>query len=173
MCPLQVSVKPTFFLSWTQSRNVLCCQNHKKSLLEMTFGNPSRSAGRKGRGGESAKPSAASSGSSTNPMKRNEEMGRRNRGSSISSLFLSYRTMKGPEEEETGRRKVSAPLIKPQRRNTTFDSVAETAPLFPLSSRNTYPAHPFPSDTLLPAHRKTDKRHEICHFSRRLLSKVP
>lgn len=59
----------------------------KKSLLEMTFGNPSRSAGRKGRGGESAKPSAASSGSSTNPMKRNEEMGRRNRGSSISSLF--------------------------------------------------------------------------------------
>lgn len=130
MCPLQVRVLnlPFSFLDTIPECALL--PKSQKSPLEMTFGNPSRSAGRKGRGGESAKPSAASSGSSSNPMKRKEEMGARNRGSRISSLFLSYRmgrTMKGSEEEETGRRKVCAPLIKPQRRNATFGSVAETS----------------------------------------------
>lgn len=50
--PLQVRVVNLPSLPWTWSWNVLCCQNYQKSPLEMTFGNPSCSAGRKGRGGE-------------------------------------------------------------------------------------------------------------------------
>lgn len=179
-CSLQVRVVNLPSLPWMRSWNVLCCQNYQKSPLQLTFGNPSCSAGRKGRGGKARSLQSLLLGC---PPTRLRKRRRGGEGSRIASVLATEWTERWRDQRRRRVEGGTCPLLWLNHRGETpllvrwLKQLERTqqmrlfSPFF--QTENTYPAHSFPSDTLPPAQGKTDKRHKICHFSRRLLSKVP